>query len=679
MKNHSAKVLALLLGACCLFPASGKSIKRKMKPASGWVLYLPGKNNPKDVMKDLNKSGWQVSNSYERHFSFVDSDINGKKCLKFQTLDGEQDAIVLPLSGNEKRVTLIFKAKGSFDPDAGTTPYGIFYAYVQNGSWQTLLRHNSSNQVKGVFDMSRMRVPGGPGDFVEDWHDYRLVFENTDSPENMTASCYIDGKLVHSDKCRERKDWSENLIPDVDTTKLDWDIMGGCGNYLEFGDNDGSTNAFGRYAYFLAVIDDDVSSMSLEELGKKVGADLVTNPVTSNDPAPASKRPAKKPAYINITKEEVNSKEDPFYDRSEIKDGKIRLTKLPYSRAKAEVITETPEIPDLNYAATVDSSGTAAGSYKTIAEAVEKVPEGSAIKILPGLYYEKLKITKRGITLVGTNPATTIIYGFEADTGGIDGNLLVEVNYLPAGGDSVENSVEIPENPGENCFFNAANITFYNKGAEWNKKWGSSERRSIALALKGVDRCYLKNCVFIGQQDTLYWRSGRVYAENCYVEGDVDFICGGATALFDNCKIYTIDQYNGGIIVAAAAADTGYRSTAEFAKGYVFRKCKISGSLGYADAANKVRLGRGTWTGGSATSETQTGKTVFIECEMDNIFYAEPWGNWDSVNTAGKCFFREYKSHGAGASTENRPQLTESEYKNGYSSTEQILGWTPKF
>ena len=670
--------IAVVVALASLSPLCAKEIKRKIKPASGWVLYLPGKNNSKDVMKDLNKSGWQVSNSYEEHFSFVDSNINGKKCLKFQTLDGKQDAIVLPLSGKEKRVTLIFKAKGSFDPDAGTTPYGIFYAYVQNGSWQTLLRHNSSNQVKGVFDMSRMRVPGGPGDFVDGWHDYRLVFENTDSPENMTSKCYIDGKLVHSDKAKDRKDWSGNLIPDVDTTKLDWNIMGGCGNYLEFGDNDGSTNAFGRYAYLLTVIDDDVSSMSLEEMGKKLGADLVTNPVTSNDPAPASKRPAKKPAYINITKEEVNSKEDPFYDRSAIKDGKLRLTKLPYSRAKAEVITDSPVLPDLKYAAVVDLSGKD-GAFKTIKEAIDSVPSGSAIKILPGLYYEKLKITKPGITLVGEDPSSTIIYGFEADTGGIDGNLLVEVNYLPAGADSVGDKVKIPSEPGENCYFNAANITFYNKGAEWNKKWGSSERRSIALALKGVDKCYLKNCIFLGQQDTLYWRSGRIYAEDCYIEGDVDFICGGATALFQNCKIYTLDLYGGGIIVAAAGADTGYASTSQYASGFVFRDCKISGSLGYKDAANKVTLGRGTWIGGSATFETAVGRTVYLNCTMDNMFKTEPWSNWDSVNTWEKAFFREFGSKGEGASAQNRPQLTQEEYEKYYSTTEKILGYTPEF
>ena len=419
MKKLITKTLALLLAAAFVLPLSAREIKRKIKPATGWNLYLPGKVNKKDVLKDLNKAGWQVSNSYDEHFSFVDSDLNGKKCLRFSTLDGKQDALILPLTGKEKLVTLIFKAKGSVDPDAGTTPYGIFYAYVQNGAWQTLLRHNSSNQVKGSNNMSRLRAPEGPGDIVSDWHDYRLVFDLREGPQNMKAFAYIDGVLRHSDTCKERTDFTKNADPKLDTSAINWDMMLGQGNYLEFGDNDGSTNAFGRYAYFLTVIDEDVSSMSLEEMGKKLKADLVTNPTTKNDPPPPSKRPAKKPAGINIQGPEVNSKDPVFYDTSTVK-GKIKLNKLPYSRANAEVVTENGAVPDVKIAATVDPSG-ANGAYKTIKEAIDAVPEGSAIKVMPGFYYEKLKITKNGISLIGTNPSTTVIYGFEADTGGIDG------------------------------------------------------------------------------------------------------------------------------------------------------------------------------------------------------------------------------------------------------------------
>lgn len=679
MKKFLKGTLALLIAAGCVFTAAAKEIKRDMTPAKGWTVYIPGKNNKKDVRKDLNKAGWQVSNSYEEHLSLVDSNINGKKVFKFQTLDGKQDAILLPLSGKEKRITLIFKAKGAVDPDAEGTPYGIFYAYVQNGKWQALLRHNSSNQVKGEFNMSRLRAPEGPGDIVSDWHDYRMVFENTDEPEKMTSEVFIDGISRHKDTAKERTDFVYNpALPQFDTSKINWDMMLGQGNYLEFGDNDGSTNAFGRYAYFIAVIDEDVSGMSLEEMGKKVKADLVTNPVTKNDPLPPSKRPASKPAGITVTRADIPGAAESFFDPAMISGTSFKIKKMPYSRASAEeVINPAPELPSVNFAAVVDKTG-AGGAYKTVKEAVDAVPENSYIKIMPGFYNEKIKITKKGIGLIGTNPLNTVIYGYEADTGNINGNILVEVNYLPEGGDAVGDKVQIPQTPDANCWFNAANITFYNKGAEWNKMWGSSEKRSIALGLKGVDKSYLKNCIFLGQQDTLYWRSGRIYAQNCYVEGDVDYICGGATALFDNCKIHTIPQYNGGIIVAAAAADTGYASTAEFASGYVFRNCKITADSSFTGQQKQVVIGRGTWTGGSATSETATGKTVYINCSFPKVIAAEAWANWDSTNTAAKCFFREYKSTGEGASTAGRPQMTEAEYKK-YSSTESILGFTPAF
>ncbi|MBQ7159023.1 MAG: hypothetical protein IJS09_06350 [Treponema sp.] len=673
------KVLAVVLAAACLFPVAAKSKPRKMNaPKSNWNLYIPGKGNKKDVVKDLEKQGWLSGDNVTEHFSLINSDVNKGRLLKFDTNDSKQEAIAFPLSGNEKRVTLIFKARGAVDPDNATTPLSIFYAYWQKGNDQAVLRHNSSNQLKGSNNMSRLReggtIQGKPLDIVSDWHDFRLVFESKDGTgKNMTAKAYIDGVLFHEDTNKPRPEYTIDL--NFDPTVLDVPYMTGKGNYIEFGDNDGSSNAYGLYAYFLLVIDEDVSEISLEEMGKRVKADLVSNPRT-DDKGPVSRRPANKPAGINMTGPEVNSTDPVYYDASSIKNNKLNLKKMPYSRADSEVITSTPVMPNLTYAAIVEPTG-ANGAYKTIGEAIDAVAEGSAIKVMPGLYYEKLVITKHGISLIGTDPATTIIYGYEANTGNIDGNLLVEVNLLPKGTKTEPGEVAaIPESPVPNSYFNAANITFYNKGAEWNHEWGGAERRSITLALKGVDTSYLKNCIFIGQQDTVYFRSGRVYAENCYIEGDADYICGGATVLFDKCKIHTIQYLNGGIIVAAAGADTGYRSTMAYANGYVFKDCKITGHKSFETQDKKVTLGRGTWTGGSATSETQTGKTVYIRCEMQNIVNKEPWANWDNTNTAAKCFFREYKCTGPGAST-SRPQMTDAEYNAMYASTEKILGFTP--
>ena len=120
-----AKVLAVVLAAACLFPAV--AAPRKMNPPkSNWNLYIPGKANKKDVVKDLEKQGWLSGNTVTEHFSLIDSDVNKGKLLKFDTNDSHQEAIAFPLSGNEKRVTLIFKARGATDPDNITTPLSIF-------------------------------------------------------------------------------------------------------------------------------------------------------------------------------------------------------------------------------------------------------------------------------------------------------------------------------------------------------------------------------------------------------------------------------------------------------------------------------------------------------------------------------------------------------------------------
>ncbi|MBQ5538249.1 MAG: hypothetical protein IIU02_10140 [Treponema sp.] len=673
--NRAAVASLIAAGAMLALSCGQKKVantRESFTPTQGWNLYMPGTNNKDDVRDDLAKSGWLTGDKYAPHFSLVDADEGGRKVLKLNTLDGVNDAIVLPLSGNEKKVSLMFKAQGAVDPDKTTTPFGILYAFVQKGGYQTLLRHNSSNQIKGSKNQSRLTEDGKSSgkkiDIVSDWHDYIMVFDVA-NPEAMTAKLIIDGVVRHEDICKKTNNDGALDFADGSSYLL------GDGNYLEFGENDGSTNGFGRYAYLLVVVDDDIENMSVEEIGKKVNADLTKAPSCTKDPGPQSKRPAKKPAGINMQAAEIG-KPDSYVDRSAIENGTIDLSCLPYSQNETKIISTAPALPKIEFAAKVGENE----QYKTIASAIEAVPEGSAILIQPGLYYEKLVITKPGITLVGTNPANTIIYGYEADTGGIDGNILVEVNYLPKGTKTEPGaSASIPEKPAENAYFNAANITFYNKGAEWNKQWGGAERRSETLGLKGVDKSYIENCVFLGQQDTIYFRSGRIYMKNCYIEGDVDYICGGATTVFDNCHIHTLPYANGGIIVAAASADTGYSSTAQFANGYVFKNCLITADDQQLEQKDgkRVTLGRGTWVGGSATKDSSTGKIVYIGCDFGQALNTKLWNDWDSTNTVEKAFFRVHGAKGEGASvTSSAADLTAEELAL-YSDNEKILGFVP--
>ena len=677
MKKINAFALASVVASAVFLAGCGEkkvaNTRESFTPSAGWNLYVPGANNKTDIRDDLAKSGWLVGDNYAKHFSLVDSDKAGRKVLKLNTLDGTNDAIVLPLSGNEKRVSLIFRAQGAVDPDKSTTPFGILYGFVQKGGYQTLLRHNSSNQIKGSKSQSRLTEDGTSSgkklDIVSDWHEYRMIFD-VENPDAMKSKLIIDGVFRHEDISKQTNNDGSISFADGQSYLL------GDGNYLEFGENDGSTNGFGRYAYLLVVLDENVDETPIDELGKKVGADLSSAIACSKDPGPQSKRPKQKPAGINMLGAEIGKGAD-FADKSAVENGTINLKSLPYSKNESKVTNANPEIPNLNFAATVGPNE----QYKTIASAIEAVGEGSAILIQPGLYYEKLVITKPGITLVGTNPANTVIFGYEADTGGIDGNILVEVNYLPKGTKTEPGAAaSIPETPAANAYFNAVNLTFYNKGAEWNKQWGGSERRSETLALKGVDSSYIENCVFLGQQDTIYFRSGRIYMKDCYIEGDVDYICGGATTVFDHCHIHTLPYSNGGIIVAAASADTGYASTAAFANGYVFKNCLITADKQQASQKDgkKVTIGRGTWVGGSATKETATGKIVYMDCDFDSALNTKLWNDWDSVNTVDKAFFRVHGAKGEGAKIVSASaDLTEEELSL-YSDDEKILGFKPE-
>ena len=90
-------------------------------------------------------------------------------------------------------------------------------------------------------------------------------------------------------------------------------------------------------------------------------------------------------------------------------------------------------------------------------------------------------------------------------------------------------------------------------------------RGSQAEALRiNADRCVLRNVDFYSFQDTLLL-SGRVYATNCYVEGDVDFIWGQGSVFFDQCEIKAV--HNGYYLQARNPVGR---------PGYVFSQCKLT-------------------------------------------------------------------------------------------------------
>ena len=134
--------------------------------------------------------------------------------------------------------------------------------------------------------------------------------------------------------------------------------------------------------------------------------------------------------------------------------------------------------------------------------------------------------------------------------------------------------------------FSASGITFQNS---YNiaDHTGEGQQTPAAAFGSAADKVYLKNCQFLGRQDTLYLHGAgaRVQVEDCYIEGTVDFIFGDAEAYFLNCKLH---------MAGFAGRDTGYFTAANTKKGnvgFVFSGCTLSVVPSYVEGST-VRLGR---------------------------------------------------------------------------------------
>jgi hypothetical protein len=256
----------------------------------------------------------------------------------------------------------------------------------------------------------------------------------------------------------------------------------------------------------------------------------------------------------------------------------------------------------------------------SLANSLTALPiEGGTINLEPGTYAGPLSIRQKSVTLIGTDPLSTVISGYEALTNGIKRNVLVKAG-----------DCNIPEERGDptNRLFRAENITFWNKGSRWNASIGYEERRGAALGMENCTAAF-KNCRFLGEQDTLYLKSGIARFDECYIEGDIDFICGGATVLFSRCHLHILN-HNPAFIAAAAPVNESilpehplYEELTKSVQiegfpglqGFIFHCCLIT-----MDGENPGYLGRGPWRNGSGLPDEikeQTRSSVtFIDCDF---------------------------------------------------------------
>jgi pectinesterase len=199
--------------------------------------------------------------------------------------------------------------------------------------------------------------------------------------------------------------------------------------------------------------------------------------------------------------------------------------------------------------------------------------------------------------------------------------------------------------------FQAWNLTFENAFDEAAHP-EITNRQAVAV-LTRADRLVFNHVRFLGNQDTLYVNSasattiGRAYFRDCYVAGDVDFIFGRGTAVFDRCEIRALDRgsttNNGYVTAASTAISNPY--------GFLFYHSRLTSNA----ADGTFYLGR-PWH--PSNDPNAIAQVVIRESWLGGHIKAAPWSDfgtwpWRDARLA------EYRNFGPGAAPNpDRPQLT---------------------
>jgi pectin methylesterase-like acyl-CoA thioesterase len=242
-----------------------------------------------------------------------------------------------------------------------------------------------------------------------------------------------------------------------------------------------------------------------------------------------------------------------------------------------------------------------AGPFCSVQGATDVLPanntKAAVITINAGTYHEIVHMrAKSNVTLHGADRKQTIIAG----TNNNNMNASTATRSL-VGFDSTNGLI-------------VENLTIHNLTPQ-----GGSQAE--ALRLQGCDKCVVRDADILSLQDTLLW-SGRIYANNCYIAGNVDYIWGTGVVYFNKCEIHTVGRT--GVIVQSRNAAGAY--------GYVFVDSKLTAD---AAASNNIlaRIDASMYPGSHV---------AYINCQMTNVA-AAGWTITGAAATSALRFW-EYQS-----------------------------------
>jgi pectinesterase len=261
------------------------------------------------------------------------------------------------------------------------------------------------------------------------------------------------------------------------------------------------------------------------------------------------------------------------------------------------------------------------GDFKTVGDAfeyAEKLPQDEPVTITVknGRYFEKLRLKKANVTLIGEDEEKTVI----------ENNSAAKDKDLDGKPNATYETATVHIREGSDGF-TCRNISFVNSAGI-----GKFVGQALAMYVD-CDRAVFENCRFMGNQDTLLAAPNHVdyddnieklnrnYFKNCYIEGNVDFIFGGATAVFEDCDIFCRireDKNNSYVTACCTPKSSPF--------GFVFKNCHV-----YGDADEKtVYLGR-PWR--------DYAKATFIGCDFSEVVNEKAFSTWnDTEKHTSSCY-----------------------------------------
>ena len=237
--------------------------------------------------------------------------------------------------------------------------------------------------------------------------------------------------------------------------------------------------------------------------------------------------------------------------------------------------------------------------------------EEITVNLEAGIYTQKLRLKHNHLKLIGSSQKESVItfndYSYKMHEDGLLYNTFRTSTVMILG---------------DHCALE--NLTIKNHSGS-----GLTIGQAVALTLYG-NHTRIKNCKLLGHQDTIFLgplpndlcerydhflpieerKSLQLhhYFENCYVEGDVDFIFGSGTALFNHCVIVSVGK---GYIAAPSTYE-------DFLYGIIFNQSKIINK-----SSDPIILAR-PWR--------EFGSTIFFNCEFEGFISKDRFDAWDKTN-----------------------------------------------